>query len=135
MAYFTGRKWHGWSKGWNFLIFHILQSMGGDFLHLTNTGSFYKIPGFSSSHLSLFFFFLNSLVSSYMLCSDIFNSSVAYYFESSSEFCHQLSHFLSFWILCSFQVVRIRNCWIACYSLRYRRELPAFLWTALMLLI
>lgn len=34
-----------------------------------------------------------------MLYSDIFNSSVAYYFESSSEFCHRLSHFLSFWIL------------------------------------
>lgn len=134
MAYFTGRKWHGWSKGWNFLIFHILQSMGGDFLHLTNTGSFYKIPGFSSSHLSLFFF--NSLVST--ICYILIFLTLQLHITLSHHL-NSVTDWVTFFpfefFLCSFQVVMIRNCWIACYILLYRRELPAFLWTSLMLLI
>lgn len=75
-----------YSKAW-VVTFCILQTQD----HFTKSQVFQAV-------IWVFFFF-NSLVSSYMLYSDIFNSSVAYYFESSSEFCHQLSHFLSFWIL------------------------------------
>ena len=94
MAYFTGRKWHGWSRIQIFsAIFFTPQSMGSDFFILQTQDHYAKSQVFQAV-IRLFFFY--SLVIKLHFISDVFNSLNCILPWVVN--CLQ-RHFLSFWIL------------------------------------